>query len=182
MGFLSRRRSSVIKIVILLSAVWFTILFLIFSDDGKYSSSNIVASEHKPHSLELKSNNDFDGDGNGNVDGDDVNENSIDNINENVDRFFNNEPKVYKNSANSVNQKNDSVVNNVISSNFNNNDNLNSNKNFNDDASVSNIFGKNKRLNAHQRLDMDPPARKPSSDDNGETLTKTKTIEQIDWH
>lgn len=152
--------------------MWFTIAFLIYSEDRR--SSNIVASG--PHSLELKFKNDFDGDGN--VDGDDVNENSIDNINENVDRFFNNEPNVYKNSANSVNQKNDSVVNNVILSNFNNNDNLNSNKNFNDDASVSNIFGKNKRLNAHQRLDMEPAARIPSSDDNGESLTKTKTIEQ----
>lgn len=175
MGFLWRRRSSVVKIVILLSAVCFTIIFLIDSEDRR--SSNIVAP--RPQSLELKYKND---DGDGNADGDDVNENSIDNINENVDRFFNNEPIVYKNSANSVNQKNDSVVNNVILSNFNNNDNLNSNKIFKDDASLSNNFGKNKRLNAHQRLDMAPAVRKPSSDDNGETLTKTKTIEQIDWH
>lgn len=149
MGFLWRRRSSVVKIVILLSAVWFTIEFLIDSEDRR--SSNIVASG--PHSLELKFKNDFDGDGN--IDGDSVNENSIDN-----------EPVIYKHSANNVNPKNDSVVNNVILSNFNNNDNFNSNKNFNDDASVSNIFGKNKRLNAHHKLDMEP-ARKPPSDDNG---------------
>lgn len=33
MGFLWRRRSSLVKIVILLSAVWFTIAFLIYSED-----------------------------------------------------------------------------------------------------------------------------------------------------
>lgn len=38
MGFLWRRRSSLVKIVILLSAVWFTIAFLIYSEDGNGTS------------------------------------------------------------------------------------------------------------------------------------------------
>lgn len=149
MGFLWRRRSSLVKIVILLSAVWFTIAFLIYSEDRR--TSNMVASG--PHSLELKYNNEFD----------DVedNDNSIDNINDNVDRFFNNEPIINKHSVNSEHLKNESVVNNVILSNLNNNNKLNSNRNDNDD---SNIFGKNKRLNAHQRVEV----KKPASDDNGE--------------
>lgn len=43
MGFLWRRRSSLVKIVILLSAVWFTIAFLIYSEDRRSSglSNNI---------------------------------------------------------------------------------------------------------------------------------------------
>lgn len=35
MGFLWRRRSSLVKIVILLSAVWFTVAFLIYSEDRR---------------------------------------------------------------------------------------------------------------------------------------------------
>lgn len=163
-----------VKVVILLSAVWFTIEFLIDSEDRRTPSLNVENSLDlkfkTPHSLELKYKNvdgDMDGGGDGGDGGGvDDNENSIDNINENVDKFFNNEPIIYKNSANSANQKNDSVVNNVILSNFNNNDNLNSNKNFNDDASISNIFGKSKRLNPHQRLDMNS-VRKPPAEDNG---------------
>lgn len=143
MGFLWRRRSSVVKIVILLSAVWFTIAFLIYSEDRR--TSNIAVSG--PHSLELKYNNEFD----------DVedNENGIDNINENIDRFFNNQPTFNKNSVTNENHKNESVVNNVILSNLNNNEDSN------DD---SNISGKDKRLNSHQR----PDVKKPAPDDNGE--------------
>lgn len=107
-----------------------------------------------PHSLELKYNNNHE------FDDVDDNENSIDNINENIDRFFNNELNFNKNSVNSDNQKNDSVANNVILSNLNNNDNLDSNLNDNDD---SNIFGKNKRLSERQKAD----AKKSASEDNG---------------
>lgn len=147
MGFLWRRRSSVVKIVILLSAVWFTIAFLIYSEDRR--TSNMVASG--AHSLELKYNNEFD----------DIedNDNSIDSMNDNDDRFFKNEPIINKYPVNSENLKNESV-NNVILSNLNNNYNMNSNKNENDN---SNIFGKNKRLNTHHRVDV----KKPASDDNG---------------
>lgn len=106
MSFLWRRRLSVVKIVILLSAVWFTVEFLIYSDDIR--TSNIVASG--PHALELKYNNEFD-------DGGD-NPNSLGGIN--INDIFN--------------DKNDSVVNNVISSNLNNNDNFNSIRNANDDS------------------------------------------------
>lgn len=35
MGYLWRRRASLVKIVILLSAVWFTIAFLIYSEDRR---------------------------------------------------------------------------------------------------------------------------------------------------
>lgn len=159
MGFLWRRRSSVVKIIILLSAVWFTIAFLIYSEDRRTSS--IVASG--PHSLELKYNNEFD-------DGDD-NENSIDNINDNIDRFFNNKPilskTIGKHNVNSEHAKNESAVNNVILSNLNNNDNFNSNKNANDDISNSNTYGKHKRLDAQQRYD----AKKSGSDENGKCPT-----------
>lgn len=46
MGFLWRRRSSLVKIVILLSAVWFTIAFLIYSEDrvGNAAGSGAAAS------------------------------------------------------------------------------------------------------------------------------------------
>lgn len=145
MGFLWRRRSSLVKIVILLSAVWFTIAFLIYSEDRR--TSTMVASG--PQSLELKYNNE--------IEEIDENENSIDNINENVDTFFNNEMNFNK--ISNDNPKNNSA-NNVILSNLNNNDNVNSN-NDNDD---SNIFGKHKRLNARQRIDI----KKSASDDNGE--------------
>lgn len=67
MSFLWRRRLSVVKIVILLSAVWFTIEFLIYSDDLR--TSNVESSG--PQSLELKYNNEFDDDIGG------ANENSI---------------------------------------------------------------------------------------------------------
>lgn len=40
MGFLWRRRSSLVKIVVLLSAVWFTIAFLIYSEDRRSSGQS----------------------------------------------------------------------------------------------------------------------------------------------
>lgn len=105
MSFLWRRRLSVVKIVILLSAVWFTVEFLIYSDDLR--TSNIVAAG--PHALELKYNNDFD-DG-----GDDAN--NLGAINNDI-----------------FNEKNDTVVNNVILSNLNNIDTFNSIRNAKDDS------------------------------------------------
>lgn len=42
MGFLWRRRSSLLKIVVLLSAVWFTIVFLIYTEDHRNGSSSAV--------------------------------------------------------------------------------------------------------------------------------------------
>ncbi len=66
MNFLWRRRSSVLKIVILLSAVWFTIAFLIYSEDHRPSSAG--QSHNLPQSLksefneiELDNNNDING-------------------------------------------------------------------------------------------------------------------------
>lgn len=66
MSFLWRRRSSVVKIVILLSAVWFTIAFLIYSEDHRPSSGG--QSHNLPQSLksefneiELDNNNDING-------------------------------------------------------------------------------------------------------------------------
>lgn len=66
MGFLWRRRSSVVKIVILLSAVWFTIVFLIYSEDRNRSTasgggasgsggSGIGGHHNLPPALSLKS-------------------------------------------------------------------------------------------------------------------------------
>lgn len=55
MGFLWRRRSSLVKIVILLSAVWFTIAFLIYSEDRRSSGTGPSAPHHLPLSLK----NDF---------------------------------------------------------------------------------------------------------------------------
>ncbi|XP_059607469.1 putative polypeptide N-acetylgalactosaminyltransferase 9 isoform X2 [Phlebotomus argentipes] len=49
MSFLWRRRSSVVKIVLLLTAVWFTIAFLIYSEDRQTRSdqlSNIPPAQH----------------------------------------------------------------------------------------------------------------------------------------
>ncbi|KAG4066660.1 hypothetical protein HA402_007296 [Bradysia odoriphaga] len=66
MNFLWRRRSSVVKIVILLSAVWFTVAFLIYSEDHRPSSGG--QSHNLPQSLksefneiELDNNNDING-------------------------------------------------------------------------------------------------------------------------
>lgn len=100
MSFLWRRRLSVVKIVILLSAVWFTIEFLIYSDDLR--TTNVESSG--PQSLELKFNNEFDDDIGG------ANENSI-------------------GGSNIIDILNDTVENNVILSNLNNNDNSNSIRN-----------------------------------------------------
>lgn len=100
MSFLWRRRLSVVKIVILLSAVWFTIEFLIYSDDLR--TSNVESSG--PQSLELKYNNEFDDDIGG------ANENSI-------------------GGSNIMDILNDTVENNVILSNLNNIENSNSIRN-----------------------------------------------------
>lgn len=56
MGFLWRRRSSLVKIVVLLSAIWFTIAFLIYSEDRRPANVPI----QQPQSLELKFANVFD--------------------------------------------------------------------------------------------------------------------------
>lgn len=60
MGFLWRRRSSLVKIVVLLSAVWFTIAFLIYSEDRRTPASGSAPSA--PHNLPLIKNdlNEFD--------------------------------------------------------------------------------------------------------------------------
>lgn len=42
MGFLWRRRSSLLKIVCLLSAVWFTVAFLIYTEDRSDGAPNDV--------------------------------------------------------------------------------------------------------------------------------------------
>lgn len=128
MSFLWRRRLSVVKIVILLSAVWFTIEFLIYSDDLR--TSHIEASG--PQSLELKYNNEFDDDNGG------ANENSI-------------------GGSNIIDILNDTVENNVILSNLNNNDNLNSIRN-EDSSSSSNIYNKHIKISAQHRLDARKPA------------------------
>lgn len=83
MGFLWRRRSSLVKIVVLLSAVWFTIAFLIYSEDRRTSGTAPSA----PHNLPLIKNdlsgfdignniNSNDNDHNVN----DENDNEIDNV------------------------------------------------------------------------------------------------------
>lgn len=68
MSFLWRRRSSLVKIVILLSAVWFTVAFLIYSEDHRPNSSGGQQSHNLPQSLksdfneiELDNNNDING-------------------------------------------------------------------------------------------------------------------------
>lgn len=128
MSFLWRRRLSVVKIVILLSAVWFTIEFLIYSDDLR--TSNIEASG--PQSLELKYNNEFNDDNGG------ANENSI-------------------GGSNIIDTLNETVENNVILSNLNNNDNLNNIRN-EESSSSSNIYNKHIKLNAQHRLEARKPA------------------------
>lgn len=130
MSFLWRRRLSVVKIVILLSAVWFTIEFLIYSDDLR-TTSNIEASG--PQSLELKYNNEFDDDHGG------ANGNSI-------------------GGSNIIDILNDTAENNVILSNLNNNDNLNSIRNNEDSSSSSNIYNKHIKISAQHRLDARKPA------------------------
>lgn len=63
MGFLWRRRSSLLKIACLLSAVWFTVAFLIYSDDrrnagtagsGLASNAGDVPSLLDSHNLPLR--------------------------------------------------------------------------------------------------------------------------------
>lgn len=148
MSFLWRRRLSVVKIVILLSAVWFTIEFLIYSDDLR--TSNIAASA--PQSLELKYNNEFDDDNDG------ANENSIggSNLNDIL---------------------NDTVEDNVILSNLNNvhkNNNLNGIGNVNEDSSSSsnsNIYSKHNKLSAQE-------VRKSVFDDSGKSFLCLKQNKQ----
>lgn len=161
MGFLWRRRSSVVKIVILLTAVWFTIAFLIYSEDRR--SSNVVASG--AHSLELKYNNEFD----------DIEEaeNRLDRISENVDRPFNNEPFYSKNFVNTENHKNGSVANNVIINNLNNNNEFNNIRNKKIDGNISG--SKSKRLNAHQKTE-----KKAASDDTGGFIKSNQPL-QMKW-
>lgn len=167
MGFLWRRRSSVVKIVILLSAVWFTIAFLIYSEDRR--TSNVVA--QGPHSLELKYNNEIE-------ENDDLNENSINNLNNlnalhnlklnNVDND-NTNYKHYVNNLINTNHKNESVILNS------NDNNVNSNKKSNNEngggggsSSSNNNFGRNKKLSLHQRRNEGDSAKNGASDDNGE--------------
>lgn len=117
------------KIVILLSAVWFTVEFLIYSDDLR--TSNIVASG--PHALELKYNNEFD-----------------DSIDENANSLGAGGIKYINDDI--FSEKNESVVSNVILSNFNNKDNLNSLRNVNDDS------GKHKKLSEQHKFVAKKPA------------------------
>lgn len=78
MGFLWRRRSSVLKIVCLLSAVWFTVAFLIYSDDRRggaagssaggsgsadvpslLDSHNLALKQQDPAAFDFNNNNDI---------------------------------------------------------------------------------------------------------------------------
>lgn len=163
MGFLWRRRSSVVKIVILLSAVWFTVAFLIYSEDRR--TSNVVA--QAPHTLELKYNNEIDDDD------ENLNENSINNIND-LNDHYNNKDYVNKlqHQLNQLNYKyNESVILNSID---NNRDNVNSyNRNINVDNGFNNNnnFGnQNKRQIPYQRRNEADAEKNRAglSDDNGE--------------
>lgn len=150
MGFLWRRRSSLLKIVILLSAVWFTIAFLIYSEDRR--TSNVAI----PHSLELKYNNEIN----------EFEDNSINNNNNN--KFLTNN-KNYLNNLNNINHKNESVVNNVI---LNSKDRdtsfVNNNKNnFNSNNVNNDNIDKNKRLNNHSRKDEET-IKSGAPDESGE--------------
>lgn len=64
MAFLWRRRSSLVKIVVLLSAVWFTVAFLIYSEDRR---------PNLPQALKR----DFDGDNNIDLKGEESNANNV---------------------------------------------------------------------------------------------------------
>lgn len=170
MGFLWRRRSSVVKIVILLSAVWFTVAFLIYSEDRR--TSNVVA--QAPHTLELKYNNEFDDDS------DDLNKNSINNLND-LNSHYNNKHYVDK-LQHQLNQQylqsknhkyNESVL--ILNSNDNNSDNVNSyNRNINvvNGYSNNNNFPNKKRrqhIPYQQRNEADAQKNGVGlSDDNGE--------------
>lgn len=171
MGFLWRRRSSVVKIVILLSAIWFTVAFLIYSEDR--STSNVVA--QGPHTLELKYNNEFGDDNN-----DDLNENNINNLND-LNNNYNN--KRYVNELqHQLNQlhlqtKNHKYNESVIlnSNNYNNNNNVNSyNRNMNIDngkINNNNYGNQNKRQPIPYQRRNKADAQKNGaglSDDNGE--------------
>lgn len=56
MAFLWRRRSSIVKIIVLLSAVWFTVAFLIYSEDR----SRTGQAENLPLSLKRTDFREFD--------------------------------------------------------------------------------------------------------------------------
>lgn len=160
MGFLWRRRSSLVKIVILLSAVWFTIAFLIYTEDR---SGNVIASG--PHSLELKYNNEFNDD----FDDNSIHINNNNNNNNNIDDkiLLNKLNYVYNNNnPNSVNQKNETFVNNVIL-NGSNREPVNIKNVFSNNNVNSNNLSKHKRLN---RKDSEA-ARNGALDDSGEYLS-----------
>lgn len=72
MAFLWRRRSSLVKIVVLLSAVWFTVAFLIYSEDRR---SNGQAAQNLPLALkqEFRDFNEFNNIDNNEINDDDAN-------------------------------------------------------------------------------------------------------------
>lgn len=81
MAFLWRRRSSLVKIVILLSAVWFTIAFLIYTEDRR-GSGTTGQSNNLPLSLRRVGGVGPGGlDDDDDVDGGKLNENDLGNLN-----------------------------------------------------------------------------------------------------
>lgn len=169
MGFLWRRRFSVVKIVILLSAVWFTVAFLIYSEDRR--TSDVVA--QAPHNLELKYNNEF------NDDNDDLNENSINNLNDLKNNYNN---KYYVNKLqHQLNQQHLQTKNHnynesmILNGKDNSNDNANSyNRNINvvnGNSNNINLGKKNKKQYIPYQRRNEADAQKNGaglSDDNGE--------------
>lgn len=112
MGFLWRRRSSLVKIVVLLSAVWFTVAFLIYSEDRR--PANVPAQQ--PHSLELKFGSVFD-------DVDDVDDANANGVNAELNNV---------NANNRANPNRNSFIDSVNSNNNNmDNDSDNDNNNIN---------------------------------------------------
>lgn len=135
MGFLWRRRSSLVKIVVLLSAIWFTIAFLIYSEDRRPANVPI----QQPQSLGLKFANVFD-------DVDDVDDT---NINENGNNAELNKVNAIIRANSKKNNFNDINSNNNVD-----NDSDNNNNNYMD-SSIEQSF--NNKVNKFNGADSNRP-------------------------
>lgn len=169
MGFLSRRRSSIVKIAILLSTIWFTVAFLIYSEDNSTATDS--------RTLALKYNgelNEFD-------DNRIINDNENPNDNNYVKLTVRQKESVNNNFNNIENQKNESVVNNVI---LNNNDAFHVNNNNN--VKQINYLTKrsensSKLKNRNQNEHHPEPQKNGPSDENGECPLRPRPSDWNNW-
>lgn len=110
MGFLWRRRSTVVKIIILLTAIWFTIVFLLYTEDRR--------SPDHPRNLQSHNKNNIDVDLGG---GD---SNSIKDFDQPFNNAIFNEPEIKKSLNMNGNQKSDAPAAAINGNNIDNDEGI----------------------------------------------------------